>query len=666
MLRFIRLVILACMAIGAARTAGATPPPVEVYGKLPKMSDVRLSPSGQHLAFVADDGNGRRLFVSTTDGHPLESVAFGDKKLLDVQWAGDDYVLVQISATVDISQAWLVPKAELSGVIVIDLVNKKISQVFRGHDNVNPEILGTYGVRRIGDSWFGFFGGTTIANVYKEYGAKDFANISRDGNFFIVNTDLYRVDLATGELHLAAKGELGSGGWLVGPDGEIVARALYNEKSGAWRVMTGASGGRQLASGTSPLAGVDILGLGRNGDSLLIWHANNDERVTEETPLSGGPARTVQEDESTGLIFDRVTDRWIGEVLDLDEPDYKLFSAQAAARVRGARNAFPGYRTHLVSWSDDFGRMVIFTDGKDDSGTYWMVDIAAGKATVLGAAYPTVTPDDVGPVRMIDYKAADGLALRGVLTLPPGREPKNLPLVVMPHGGPWARDHPGFNYWAQAFASRGYAVFQPNFRGSDGYGAALRDAGMGQWGGKMQTDISDGAAELAREGIVDPKRACIVGWSYGGYAALAGVTVQSGLYRCAVSMAGVSDLGRMMTFIGDETGAVSTSTRYWNAFLGDRSRWRDISPASLAARADAPILLIHGKDDTVVPILQSDIMERALRSAGKSVERLTLTGADHWLLKEETRVEMLKASVAFVEKYNPSDPAAPQSAPPTP
>jgi dipeptidyl aminopeptidase/acylaminoacyl peptidase len=131
-------------------------------------------------------------------------------------------------------------------------------------------------------------------------------------------------------------------------------------------------------------------------------------------------------------------------------------------------------------------------------------------------------------------------------------------------------------------------------------------------------------------------------------------------------MAGVSDLGRMMTFIGDETGAVSTSTRYWRAFLGDRSRWHDISPASLAARADAPILLIHGKDDTVVPILQSDIMERALRSADKSVERLTLTGADHWLLKEETRVEMLKASVAFVEKYNPSDPAAPQSAPAAP
>src|SRR6202007_2715282 len=141
-----------------------------------------------------------------------------------------------------------------------------------------------------------------------------------------------------------------------------------------------------------------------------------------------------------------------------------------------------------------------------------------------------------------------------------GREAKGLPLVVMPHGGPEAHDRPGFDWWAQAFASRGYAVFQPNFRGSDGSGDAFRDAGFGQWGRKMQTDISDGVAELARRGIVDPKLVCIVGASYGGYAALAGVTLQHGLYRCAVSYAGVANMDSMQIYDtddGDDSGNAS-------------------------------------------------------------------------------------------------------------
>ena len=139
----------------------------------------------------------------------------------------------------------------------------------------------------------------------------------------------------------------------------------------------------------------------------------------------------------------------------------------------------------LVSWTTDFNRIIVFTTtttttGGDDSGAYWLVEIAKGRTDPIGYEYPTVQPTDVGPIRMVDWKAADGLALHGVLSLPPGRPPKNLPLVVLPHGGPESRDHPVFDWWAQAFASRGYAVFQPNFRGSSDYGVSFRDAGFGQ------------------------------------------------------------------------------------------------------------------------------------------------------------------------------------------
>lgn len=301
--------------------------------------------------------------------------------------------------------------------------------------------------------------------------------------------------------------------------------------------------------------------------------------------------------------------------------------------------------------------MIFLTDGPGDSGTYWLVDIVKRSAVPIGRVNPDITADDVGPIRTIAYKAADGLAMDGILTLPPGRAAKNLPLVVLPHGGPLVPgDKARFDWWAQAFASRGYAVFQPNYRGTLGRGEAFRKAAYGQFGRKMQTDISDGVDELARQGLIDPKRACIVGGSYGGYAALAGVTIEHGRYRCAVSVAGLGDLPKFQAWVAERHGADTRSVSFWRALMGASAGQdlKEISPQRLAAQADVPILLIHGVDDTVVPIEQSQAMERALKAAGKPVEFIALPGEDHWLSHEVTRQAMLTSAVAFVEKHNPA------------
>jgi dipeptidyl aminopeptidase/acylaminoacyl peptidase len=649
-------------AFVAPSIARADPPPVEDYGKLPGLDMIRLSPSGQRYAFILDDGKARRLYVATTDNNPLQILNIGDKKVTDIHWAGDDFVLIQTSATVNIGPDYMVGKEELAAVSVLNLRTHNFIQVFSKADNIDHTVLGSYGTAQINGRWYGYFGGYSLEADHN--GDWLHSNVQHESNVDVLVRDLYRVDLETGAASQVARGEGSGQSWLVGPNGEIIARSNYFQQTGDWRVRSGGFGGRELASGNDKFGGVDLVGLSRTADAILVSHENenNNGTITEELPLAGGPAKVVMDENSfDSPISDPFTFLWIGSETDGDEPSSTFFSPLMQARWAGTRKAFPGHRVHLTSWSQDFNRMIVFTDGGDDSGTYWIVDIDKHSANVLGQAYPTVTEKDVGPVRMIDYKAADGLDLRGVLTLPPGRTPKNLPLVVMPHGGPWARDYPGFDYWAQAFASRGYAVFQPNFRSSTGYGQKLYEAGYGEVGRKMQTDISDGVSELTREGIVDPKRACIVGWSYGGYAAQAGVTIQHGLYRCAVSMAGVSDMAKMLKYVDDEEGGPeSAGARIWRLFLGVKSDWgvlRDISPAALAARADAPILLIHGNDDTVVPIAQSDAMEKALQAAGKPVERVTLPGADHWLLREETRVAMIKASVAFVQKYNPADPA---------
>jgi dipeptidyl aminopeptidase/acylaminoacyl peptidase len=259
-------------------------------------------------------------------------------------------------------------------------------------------------------------------------------------------------------------------------------------------------------------------------------------------------------------------------------------------------------------------------------------------------------------VRVATYSARDGRPIKALLTLPRGREPKNLPLIVLPHDGPASHDEAGFDWMAQAFASRGYAVLQPQFRGSSGFGWNFESAGFGEWGRKMQTDLSDGVRALASQGFIDPKHVCIVGASYGGYAALAGVTLEQGVYRCAVSVAGLSDLRKFLG--GPKADAEHSSTvRYWDRFMGAKDPkdpvLDQISPASHAAAASAPILLIHGKDDTVVPIEQSEIMERALRGANKPVEFVALKSEDHWLSREATRMQMLQATVAFLEKNNP-------------
>jgi dipeptidyl aminopeptidase/acylaminoacyl peptidase len=240
-------------------------------------------------------------------------------------------------------------------------------------------------------------------------------------------------------------------------------------------------------------------------------------------------------------------------------------------------------------------------------------------------------------------------------------------LVVLVHGGPAARDNPGFDWWAQAIASRGYAVLQPQFRGSAGFGRKFLEAGFGEWGAKMQTDVSDGVRDLVKQGIIDPKRVCIAGASYGGYAALAGAVFDAGAYRCAVADAPPADLRGLLAYEktvsnSDQNAAV----RYWDRFMGvqrpNDPRLDAISPARHADQAAIPVLLIHGQDDTVVPYEQSKIMAGALKRAGKPVQFVTLKGEDHWLSRSETRLQMLTAMMTFIETHNPPDPAAPGGA----
>ena len=285
--------------------------------------------------------------------------------------------------------------------------------------------------------------------------------------------------------------------------------------------------------------------------------------------------------------------------------------------------------------------------------SYQLMDMNTFKAEPIGDVYENIgTPLQV---KRVTYEAADGLKIPAYVTFPRGKAPKNLPLIVFPHGGPATRDTAEFDWWAQAMASQGYLVLQPNFRGSPVTTSHLR-AGFGEWGRKMQTDLSDGVRYLVKEGMADPARVCIVGASYGGYAALAGVTLDPGVYRCAVSVAGISNLKHMLQ---DVNAYNDRDRRYWNRFMGVNGPsdplLQQLSPIKHIATINVPVMLVHGRDDTVVRFDQSSDMFDAMRHAKKAVEMVTLKNEDHWLSRSDTRLQMLQSSMAFLRAHNPPD-----------
>jgi dipeptidyl aminopeptidase/acylaminoacyl peptidase len=284
--------------------------------------------------------------------------------------------------------------------------------------------------------------------------------------------------------------------------------------------------------------------------------------------------------------------------------------------------------------SDDGKSILFYVEGPSNAPAYYVYSVDAKNIADLGSVRESLANKALPTASVFTWKSRDGLDLTGYLTRPAGAaDARSLPLVVMPHGGPEARDLLTFDGEVQFFASRGYGVFQPNFRGSDGYGEAFARRGYGEWGRKMQDDVADGLKALIESGAADPNRVCIVGVSYGGYAALAGAALTPDLYRCAVSRAGVTDLAEFLQSRKRRFGADSDAYHYWLESIGDpetdAAKLAAASPARMADRIRIPVLLLHGTDDEIVPYEQSDLMKKALDKAGHPTELLRFEGEDH-------------------------------------
>jgi dipeptidyl aminopeptidase/acylaminoacyl peptidase len=498
---------------------------------------------------------------------------------------------------------------------------------------------------------------------------------------------------------------------LPGEPGHVMISAIENSGFGAWKadVMTGkavqvANGSSQTTDYTTDCVGYPVI---RVDETANVQHIFRRASGTEEWVAAGeirqslafdtpdfsvvgpGPARNQVYvlarhdglDRALLYLYDASTGDFGAPPVKGAEADVGLpwidpktralvatceFAARLSCKsidpkLQKYLNALDQYfdkqaSVELVNMSADAVRRLLRVDMPTEGAGYYGFDKATTQMEKVVDIYPGVPVASLSPTEVVSYGARDGAKLWTYVTAKAGADTPR-PMVVLRHGGPESRDRYGYDAFAQFVAAQGYVVVQPHFHGSSGYGEAFATAGRGQWGQRMQDDVSDAVKHMIAASVADPARVCIVGASYGGYAALAGVMLTPELYTCAVSISGVSDLEEMLKSERHDSGGESNVFNYWRDSIGDPDKHRvaleAASPDRLTKKVTAPVLLIHGDDDKTVPVRQSALMHAALKGAGKSSKLVRLPKADHYWAnwEKKDRLTLYQETAAVLKQY---------------
>lgn len=643
------------LCLCASTLSWAAPLPVTAFGQTPAMEFVALSPSGNLLAWldnsgatplinVFDLGKGAiRKRIGAPPGATVRDVSWFDEETLFVGASmpskpdpkGPTYEWFRrISMDVDSGQSRILlhnrdPLRLVTGSTLVSMRTSKPKKV----------IMSTW-------NW-------SALNYRSSTGSRTAGGRKDDGWTY----NLYEVDTDTGDGQMLEMGTPFTQEWVVDADGQPLARSewradrpefiLLHRRENAWKEIF------RLDSGEAPA----LLGPSSDGSGVLMRASlNRPYRAIWRVGFDGSEPQMVIGDETSdigGLIRDPYSQEIVAAWSSGTTQQIIWLDEKARTRAAGLTKSFGGKDADLLGRSADGSRALVAVATHATPAVYYLIDYKKRTADIVGEEYPSLVNAALGEVRELTYKARDGYEIPAFVTLPADGEGKQSPLVVLPHGGPESRDTRTFDWMAQFLASRGYAVLQPQFRGSTGYGEAHRKAGYRQWGRLMQDDVSDGVKALIEQGVADPKRVCIVGASYGGYAALAGAAFTPELYACSVSINGISNLPAMLAhaelYAGDESDMLS----YWKDHIGPKTSADVISasPSRGAASVRAPVLLLHGVNDSVVPVAQSREMAKALKSLDKPHTFIELPGEDHWLSRSESRTRVLTEMETFLAKH---------------
>jgi len=679
----VRITVLLALIGALTPPARAADAPAKAAGPLtieeatarPVSWGLDLSPSGRYLAALRHEEEMDLIVVADLDNetsipfvHPVPN---GDVKW--VGWTSDDRVLFAAQFWLD-GAGSVVPVKQLKNryalpfvrLFALDRDGQNLVMLFAG----NGQALRTFNLGRV--------------TAFLPDDPRHVVMPAWTDSF-----DLFKVDVYTGKSERLATGKVGTRLWFTDREGLPAFRIDVN----VWGTVAYVYA-RKGAMTADP--------------DDLEWEKIRTVRLSDEEnkakpdfyPLVSGPepntyyvaARPEGADTIGIYLYDFVAEKYlktlasepgvdIGSVLvDADSRAYlgveyytdrkiaRLVDPKLKAHFAALDKYFGGeVDLYLYDFSDDQTAWLLYTEGPRDRGSWHVYRLKDKYVREVSHFYPATDPKRLGTKRVLRYKARDGMEIMGYLTVPPGQPAgAKPPLIMLPHGGPEARDDFGFDPLVQLLATRGYQVFQPNFRGSAGFGKRFLDAGRREWGGAMQDDLTDAFEYLVKNGYAERDRACIVGASYGGYAALAAATMTPDLYRCAVSIAGVSDLTRQLKFWRRKFSGDKEMLEYVKDRRGDpkadKAMLEARSPVSLAQAVKIPVLLIHGEDDGIVAPVQSEVMEKALRKAGKDVRLVTIEDAGH-SPDRDARKLFYAPMLEFVEKHLPVKPAAAAQSP---
>ncbi len=603
--------------------------PLRDFFRNPERGYYRLSDDGRTLGFMQPAGDSRRmnLFVQPLDagrptGEPRQLTHETERDLAGYVFKGNDVVLFSKDFGGDENFHVLAVNTRTGAVLDLtpwDKVRASIEDdleddpdhVLIGHNQRNPEVF-----------------------------------------------DVYRVNIHTGAAQRVAENPGNIIGWQTDHAGKLRAAVASDGLMSVVLYRDDESQEFRPIIETDFRVNVGPAFFDFDDKGLYLYSARGRDKLAF---VRIDPARPEHEQvifETTEVDIDGVSYSHKRKVLtaasyQTDRRHLHFFDDRMRAIHERLEQRLGGYEIHLQASNKDETLFVVAAVNDRTPGKRYLYDTGLDALTLLSETNPAIAEADMAPMRPIQYTSRDGLTIHGYLTLPLGHEPgRKLPVIVNPHGGPWARDHWGFNPEVQFLANRGYAVLQMNFRGSTGYGRRFWEASFGQWGLAMQDDITDGVQWLIGQGIADPARIGIYGASYGGYATLAGVTLTPDLYAAAVDYVGVSNL---FTFLG-------TIPPYWKPMLDkmqamvgdpvkDKARLEATSPALLAERIRTPLFVAQGAQDPRVNKAESDQMVAALKARGVDVEYMVKDNEGHGFHNDENKFEFYEAMERFLGQH---------------
>ncbi|MCJ9430812.1 S9 family peptidase [Kordiimonas marina] len=639
--------LLAGAVLLPASTAQAKPHgtapllPVKAYASLPAFHGVKLSPDGKQIGFITNLKGRAALVMENLDGsQPAALSSAQDANIVNFYWATDKRLLVVYGFSETRGRSHI--KLDQTRLMAVDRDGQNQAWIVKGKKisrlgiNMAPQTPPTPQFQH------------KIIDLLPDDPEHILLSIDADLN----GTDeVWKLNIFNGHYREVIQGMRGIQNWYADQNHTVRFGEGY-ELDNQYAILRDKEGHTAPLTKADWYKDADIIGFSKDPNIIYVTKLNQygtlgvyklaldsgkiidtvyenpkvDVSYVKNNPETGWPA---------GVVF--VTDRW-----------HTAYFDQGLAHIQKVIDkSLPKTTNSIVGKAKGKEIYVIFAYSDVDPGVYYLLDLEAKKMSLLSPYMDGIDPKTQAHVKQVDIPVRDGSTIPAYITTPRGMESaKGLKAVVLPHGGPSARDTNDWDYWAQFLANRGYLVLQPNFRGSSGYGKKFEKAGEHQWGGLMQNDVTDATKWLIKEGYADKNHICIVGGSYGGYAALMGAVMEPGLYKCAASINGVTDIDDMKTHDKHFIGGLK-----WIKYMGLEGKSdSDVSPINHVQDIKVPVLLISAKDDARVPFKQSKDMDSKLRHAHKKSRLVLLENGNHTLDTEEARETMLTELEKFLKK----------------